>query len=92
MCDESLFLPFPKTRRSKTLSCKQVSQRPNVSGDTAFHRGRTTDRRMNPAKVVVRKVQRERRFQVFPLLTKTKTQPRESSHRGSDIQVLSFNV
>jgi hypothetical protein len=40
---------------------------------------------MDPAKIVISKVQGERRFQVFPLLREAICEPRKSSHRHSDI-------
>jgi hypothetical protein len=39
--------------------------------DSALHRGSTTDRRMNPAEIIVRKVQTKRGVQVVPLLTES---------------------
>lgn len=70
------------------LCAQQIAQRPNQLSDSAFHRGSATDRTVNAAEIVVREVQCERRFQVFPFLREAISQARESTHCHSDIQIL----
>ena len=47
---------------------------------------------MHAAKIIVSEIERERGFQVFPLLTESISQSRKSSHRHSDIKILSLNM
>jgi hypothetical protein len=72
------------------LRGEQISHSPNVLGDTRFHRRSTSDRRMDSHKVVVGEVQRERRFQVLPLLAKADGQTGKAPHGRANVQVLSF--
>ncbi len=58
---------------------------------TTFHRGRATNRRMNPARVVVGEVQGHCGSQVIPLLRKTivnrVSQRRGRKQRPSSVQI-----
>src|SRR5256885_2151308 len=47
---------------------------------------------MDATEVIISEVQRKRSLQVFPLLTKSIREPRKSSHRHSDIKVLTLNM
>lgn len=49
------------------LVCKQFAPLPNVVGDARLHSGDYAERTMNPAKVVVEKVQGQSCDQVLPL-------------------------
>ena len=60
--------------------------------DARSHRGRLFDRLVNPAKVVVCEVQRERGIEVFPLLTECVGQSGEALAPLAKRSVLAFNV
>src|ERR1019366_6326977 len=74
------------------LRCKQFSQRPDVIGQSAFHRGCDPQRLVYPAKVVVCEVQGTRSFQVVQLLREAIGQSSKSADRHSHSQVLPLHV
>ena len=55
--------------------------RPNMVGDTRFHRGSDAQTRMNTAEIVIGEVQCDSGFQVRELLAEGIRQPSKAAHR-----------
>ncbi len=70
---------------------QQFGQTPDVIGDSSFHRWGHTDRGVYPHHVVVRKVQRHSRSQVFQLTGKSIRQPGQPAKLESHREILTLH-
>ena len=68
------------------------SDLPNVAGNSGFHRWRNPERLVNPAEVIVHKVEGNGVFEVIDFLGKAVGQPGKSPVHHSDSQVLPFDI
>lgn len=59
---------------------------------SGFHRRSYAQRTVNPTEIVVGKVQRDSRFQVFELLAEAQTETRHSPEKCSYAKVATLNV
>ena len=60
--------------------------------NSRFHRGSNADRAVNPAEIIIRKVQRKRSQMVFQFLAEAICQSSESANLHTHREVLTFNV
>ena len=67
---------------------EQFLQAPRMAGDTSRHRRRLPQGSVEPAKVVVREVQRSRRDEVRQLLGEAKRQASEPAKESTDREVV----
>jgi hypothetical protein len=74
------------------LRYKQFGQRPDVIGQSTFHRGRNPERLVYSTKIVVREVKGASRFQIVELLAKGVRQTGESADCLAHGHVLPFDV
>src|SRR5438094_7838835 len=74
------------------LCCKYLSHTPNMICNSRLHSRRDTQSLMNPAEIVVSKIQRQSRFEVLPLFRESTGKSGKPSHAHTHREILPLDI